>query len=221
MAQDQASSLRAAIVTVTAFQQNCTILFDQTTKRAVVVDPGGDIPLITKALAEFEVIPEKILLTHGHIDHAGGVEDLKLALSQPDLPVEGPHESDAFLLESLEEQGINYGLAGAKNCKPDLFLDEGVTIDIAGHAFEILHCPGHSPGSLVYVNKAYGFTVMGDVLFRGSIGRTDFQYGDHAALINAIRHKILPLGDEMAFVCGHGPGSTIGVERRTNPFLQG
>ena len=216
-----ASAFRAAIVTVTAFQQNCTLLFDDQTKRAVVVDPGGDIPLIQKAIGEFGLKVEKILLTHGHIDHAGGVEELKETLANPDLQVEGPHVDDKFLLDGLTQQGQEFGLAGARNCRSDRFLDEGQKVDIAGHEFSILHCPGHSPGSLVFVNRAYNFTIMGDVLFQGSIGRTDFPYGNHDALILAIKTKILPLGDEMAFICGHGPGSTVGVERRTNPFLQG
>lgn len=221
MAKGQESSLKAAIVTVTAFQQNCTILFDQDTKRAVVVDPGGDVPLIMQAIGEFDVVVEKILLTHGHIDHAGGVADLKIALNNAELPVEGPHIADQFLLEGLEQQGRDFGLAGAKNCHSDRYIDEGETVDIAGHSFEVLHCPGHSPGSLVYVQKTLGFTLMGDVLFRGSIGRTDFPYGDHDALITAIYQKIIPLGDDMAFICGHGPGSTIGVERQSNPYLKG
>ena len=215
------AGLRAAVITVTAFQQNCTLMFDAASKRCVVVDPGGDVPQILEAISQIGGKVEKILLTHGHIDHAGGVAELNESLADGPVPIEGPHLADKFLLDGLEEQGRLFGLAGARNCTPDRFLDEGQTVDIAGHSFDILHCPGHSPGSLVYVNKPIGFALMGDVLFQGSIGRTDFPYGDHEALIKAIKTKILPLDDRLAFICGHGPSSTIGLERASNPFLKG
>ena len=207
--------LKAAIIPVTPFQQNCTLLWDSETMVGAVVDPGGDLEHIEAGIAEVGMKPEKILLTHGHIDHAAGAKDLKEKLK---VNIEGPHPADRFLLEALEKQGASYGIP-AKVVTPDRWLNEGDRVTIAGHEFEILHCPGHSPGSVVYVNKAQKFIMMGDVLFRGSIGRTDFPYGDHEALITAIKTKLFTLGDDYMFICGHGPGSTIGNERRTNPFL--
>ena len=206
---------KAAIIPVTPFQQNCTLLWDPETMAGAVIDPGGDLDNIQAAIAEVGMKPEKILLTHGHIDHAAGAKDLKAALK---VDIEGPHLADKFLLAALEKQGATYGIP-AKNIMPDRWLAEGDMVTVAGHNFEILHCPGHSPGSVVYVNRAQKFLLMGDVLFRGSIGRTDFPYGDHEALITAIKSKLFTLGDDYMFICGHGPGSTIGVERRTNPFL--
>lgn len=211
----ETKTLRAAILPVTAFQQNCTLLWDDVTKVGAVVDPGGDLDDVRKAIAELGIKIEKIVLTHGHIDHAGGAKALREALG---VEIEGPHVADRFLLDNLAKQGAAYGIP-ADPVTPDRWLEEGETVTIAGHTFEVLHCPGHSPGSVVFVNRPHRLILMGDVLFRGSIGRTDFPYGDHAALINAITTKLLPLGDEFAFICGHGPTSTIGEERRSNPFL--
>jgi glyoxylase-like metal-dependent hydrolase (beta-lactamase superfamily II) len=216
--------LKAAIVTVTPFQQNCTLLWEEPAKRALVIDPGGEVPRILEAIEKLGLTPERILLTHGHIDHAGGAAELKEALAaEADavIPLEGPDARDQFLLEGLEAQAARFGMTGIRNVMPDRFLAEGDEIRIGSHRFAVLHCPGHTPGHLVFVNEAARFAVVGDVLFRGSVGRTDFPYGDHAALIRAIREKLLPLGDEFSFICGHGPGSTLGAERRTNPFLQG
>jgi glyoxylase-like metal-dependent hydrolase (beta-lactamase superfamily II) len=211
------SGLKAAILPVTPFQQNCTLLWDPATMIGAVIDPGGDLDHIEKAIAEVGMKVEKILLTHGHIDHAAGAAELKERLG---IPIEGPHEADRPLLDALEAQGQAYGLE-ARAVTPDRWLDEGDTVTVGGHSFDVLHCPGHSPGSIVLVNRDQRFAIVGDVIFQGSIGRTDFPYGDHAALIEAIRTKILPLGDEFAFICGHGPTSTIGQERRTNPFITG
>ena len=211
----ETKGLRAAIVPVTPFQQNCTLLWDGETKRGAVVDPGGDLDEVQKAIQELGLTIEKIILTHGHIDHAGGAKALKAKL---DVPIEGPHPADRFLLDNLAKQGAAYGIP-AEPVTPDRWLDEGDTVTVAGHSFDVLHCPGHSPGSVVLVNRAQRLILMGDVLFRGSIGRTDFPYGDHAALISAITTKLLVLGDDFAFICGHGPTSTIGAERRGNPFL--
>ena len=211
----ETKTLRAAILPVTAFQQNCTLLWDDVTKVGAVVDPGGDLDDVRKAIAELGIKIEKIVLTHGHIDHAGGAKALREALG---VEIEGPHVADRFLLDNLAKQGAAYGIP-ADPVTPDRWLEEGDTVEAAGHVFEVLHCPGHSPGSVVFVNRPHRLILMGDVLFRGSIGRTDFPYGDHAALINAITTKLLPLGDEFAFICGHGPTSTIGEERRSNPFL--
>ena len=208
---------RAAIVPVTPFQQNCTVLWCDTTKRAAVIDPGGDLDRIKEVIANAGVAVEKILLTHGHIDHAGGAAELKDALA---VPIEGPHRSDLFLLESLTESARAYGIGGVRNVVPDRWLDEGDQVTVGELSFDILHCPGHSPGSVAFVNRDQHFAIVGDVLFRGSVGRTDLPGGDHAALIRSIKTKLLPLGDEVLFLCGHGPASTIGDERATNPFLR-
>ena len=207
--------LKAAIIPVTPFQQNCTLIWDDATKVGAVVDPGGDLGQIQAAIAEVGIHVEKILLTHGHIDHAGGADELRKMLG---VKIEGPHKADKILLDNLEAQGAAYSIP-ARNLTPDRWLDEGETVTVGGHTFDILHCPGHSPGSVVFVNKSQKFMLAGDVIFRGSIGRTDFPYGDHDALITAIKTKLFPLGDEFVFICGHGPTSTIGAERQSNPFL--
>jgi glyoxylase-like metal-dependent hydrolase (beta-lactamase superfamily II) len=210
------SRLNVMVVPVTPFQQNCAIIWNEATKKGAVIDPGGDVPVIREALAEAGAEIEQILLTHGHIDHAGGAAELKEALG---VPLVGPHADDRFLLDSLQQTAAEYGLAGARNVMPDRWLTEGETVQIGGLPFAVLHCPGHSPGSVVFVNRENKFAVVGDVLFRGSIGRTDLPGGDHAALIHAIKAKLLPLGDDVTFLCGHGPSGTFGEERRTNPFL--
>ena len=214
-------ALKAAIVPVTPFQQNCSIVFDDQSKRGAVVDPGGDVDRILDAVRQLGVTVERILLTHGHIDHAGGAAALREALTAEggDLPIEGPDERDRFLLEGLERQGREYGIPGVRNVLPDRWLAEGDLVEIGGHEFAVLHCPGHTPGHIVLHSKADRFALVGDVLFRGSVGRTDFPYGDGPALIRSIREKLFPLGDEVTFLCGHGPGSTIALERRTNPFV--
>ena len=209
--------LKAAIVPVTLFQQNCTLLWDDASKLGAVVDPGGDLDRIEEAIGKIGMQVEKIILTHGHIDHAGGAAELKEKLGG--IPVEGPHKADKFLLDGLAAQGAGFGMTGVRAVTPDRWLAEGDTVTAAGATFAVLHCPGHSPGSVVLFNAAQRFALVGDVLFRGSVGRTDFPYGDSAALIDAIKTKLLPLGDDVAFICGHGPMSTIGDERQTNPFI--
>jgi hydroxyacylglutathione hydrolase len=209
--------LKAAIVPVTPFMQNCTLLWDETSLTGAVVDPGGDVDRIQAGIAKAGMTVEKIILTHGHIDHAGGAMELKEKLGG--VPIEGPHQADAFLLNGLADQARQFGVDSVRNATPDRWLAEGDTVTVAGHTFSVLHCPGHSPGSVVLVNAAQQFILMGDVLFRGSIGRTDFPHGDHDALINAIKTKLLPLGDDIVFICGHGPMSTLGEERRSNPFI--
>jgi glyoxylase-like metal-dependent hydrolase (beta-lactamase superfamily II) len=214
--------LRGAIVPVTPFQQNCAILWDDESKAGMVVDPGGDVDRIMAAIEQTGAVIEKIVLTHGHLDHAGGAAELRDALAAKDgapVPVEGPDQRDAFLLNGIAEQAAAYGFV-ASNVTPDRWLAEGEELTLGPHRFEILHCPGHTPGSLVFFNTDARFALVGDVLFQGSVGRTDFPYGDTAALINAIKTKLLPLGDDVSFLCGHGPGSSIGAEKATNPFLQ-
>lgn len=209
--------LNAAIIPVTAFQQNCTILFDAETRVGVVVDPGGDVDQILSAIRQAELSIEAIWITHGHIDHAGGAEELKETLG---VDIIGPHEADAMLLSNIENQARRFGVPGsARNCSPDRYLVEGDVVSFGAHSFEVLHCPGHAPGHVVFYNAAARFAHVGDVLFRGSIGRTDLPGGDHEALISSIKTKLLPLGDEVGFICGHGPGGRFGEERRTNPYL--
>jgi glyoxylase-like metal-dependent hydrolase (beta-lactamase superfamily II) len=214
--------LRGAIVPVTPFQQNCAILWDDDSKAGMVVDPGGDVDKILAAIDKTGANIEKIVLTHGHLDHAGGAAGLRDALqarSGGTIPIEGPDARDEFLLNGIAEQAAAYGFDAA-NVTPDRWMREGDVLMLGPHRFDVLHCPGHTPGSLVFVSAASRFMLVGDVLFQGSVGRTDFAYGDPDALIDAIKTKLLPLGDDMTFHCGHGPGSTIGAEKASNPFLQ-
>jgi hydroxyacylglutathione hydrolase len=217
--QAQASAKAGAIIVpVTLFEQNCTIIWDEPSKKAVVIDPGGDVPKILDAIKQTGVTVEKIWLTHGHIDHVGGAAELRDALK---VPIEGPHVADKFLLDNVVESGARFGMTGVRNFEPDRWLDEGDSVAIGDLQFEIYHCPGHSPGSVVFFNKDLRFAHVGDVLFAGSVGRTDLPGGSHATLIASIKIKLLPLGDDVGFICGHGAGSSIGQERMTNPFITG
>lgn len=216
MTDSPTAALKAAIVPVTDFQQNCTLIWDETTMLGAVVDPGGDVDRILSAIQQVGLKVEKIVITHGHLDHVGGAAELAKSLG---VKIEGPHAADRFLMEGVEAQAKRMGASGLKNATSDRWLVEGDDLSIAGHAFEVLHCPGHSPGSLVYFNRGQRLALVGDVLFQGSIGRTDFPYGDHDALIRAIKTKLLPLGDDVTFICGHGSPSTFGDERESNPFL--
>jgi hydroxyacylglutathione hydrolase len=210
-------TMKAAIVPVTPFEQNCSIIWDDETKKGAVIDPGGDMPRIEGAIAELGVTIEKIIVTHGHVDHICAVADLRDKLG---VPVEGPHQADAFLIDNLPTIAANYGMHGARSFTPDRWLNEGDTVEIGGMTFDVLHCPGHSPGSVVFVQKEQHFAIVGDVLFHGSVGRTDLPGGDTDTLIASIKDKLLPLGDDVSFICGHGPMSTIGDERESNPFLR-
>jgi Zn-dependent hydrolases, including glyoxylases len=211
--------LQAGIIPVTPFQQNCTILFDDETKEGVVIDPGGDVPTIVETVRQNGIALKEIWLTHGHIDHAGGADELREVLG---LTVVGPHEADLPFLERLETQAAKFGVSmSVRNLVPDRWLNEGDKVSFGEHEFEVFHCPGHAPGHVIFFNRAQNFAHLGDVLFNGSIGRTDLPGGDHQTLLASIRDKVLPLGDDVGFICGHGPGSRIGDERRENPFLRG
>lgn len=208
---------RVAIVPVTGFQQNCSLVYDETTQRGAVVDPGGDVDVILQAIGKAGLAIEKILLTHGHIDHAGGADELRERLG---VKIEGPNRADKPLLDNLAQSGARYGLLTSRAVVPDRWLDDGDKVEIAGFSFDVITAPGHSPGSVVLFCAAERFALMGDVLFQGSIGRTDLPGGDHATLLKSINEKILPLGDDVVFLPGHGSASRIGDERESNPFLK-
>ncbi len=210
--------MKIAVIPVTPIQQNCTLLWDETTMHGAVIDPGGDSEHIAEQVRTLGVTVDRIALTHGHFDHAAGAAALKALLGG--IPIEGPDARDKFLLDGLAEASARFGVEGGQNVTPDRWLQEGDTIEIAGAEFDVLHCPGHTPGHVVFINKAGRFALVGDVLFRGSVGRTDFPYGNTEDLLASIKTKLLPLGDDISFLCGHGPGSSFGVERASNPFLR-
>jgi glyoxylase-like metal-dependent hydrolase (beta-lactamase superfamily II) len=208
---------KARIIPVTPFQQNCTLLWCEASKRAVVVDPGGDLPDIARAITQAEVIVDKIWITHGHVDHVGAAAELKAKLK---VPIEGPHRADQYLLDHVVDSARMFGLENVANLTPDRWLDEGDRVEVGELSFDILHCPGHSPGSVAFINAAHRLAIVGDVLFAGSIGRTDLPGGDHRQLLKSIRDKLMPLADDVTVLSGHGPLTTIGRERATNPFIQ-
>ncbi len=213
-----AAKAGAVIVPVSPFQQNCTLMWCEATRSATVIDPGGDVPRILEAIKQADVTVDQIWITHGHIDHVGGAAELRDALN---VKIEGPHLADKYLLDHVVESGQGFGMTGVRNFVPDRWLSEGDQVRVGELAFDVLFCPGHSPGSVVFFNKEMRFAIVGDVLFNGSVGRTDLPGGNHATLIRSITEKLLPLGDDVGFICGHGPGSSIGHERMTNPFLNG
>lgn len=209
-------SLQVLIVPVTAFQQNCSVIWCTETLQGAVIDPGGDLDEILAGVQEQRVQLTKILLTHAHIDHAGATAELARRFR---LPVEGPHEGDRYWIEQLPAQARNFGFAQVETFEPDRWLQEGDTVQVGHETLEVHHCPGHTPGHVVFFSRSAQVCFVGDVLFAGSIGRTDFPGGDYATLIDSITRRLWPLGNEVTFVPGHGPTSTFGSERRTNPFV--
>ncbi len=207
--------LHATIVPVTAFAQNCSVIWCDRTGAGAVIDPGGDIDQILAAVRESGMRPEKILLTHAHIDHAGATAELARSLK---LPIEGPHVGDKFWIDGLPEQARMFGLPASECFEPDRWLVDRDRVQVGEIEFEVRHCPGHTPGHVAFYSAADKLAFVGDVLFAGSIGRTDFPGGDYDTLIRAIRENLFPLGDDVRFVPGHGPMSTFGEERRSNPF---
>ena len=208
-------ALKYQIVPVTPFEQNCTLLWCDETLRAAVVDPGGDIPRIMAAVGKRGLQVERILITHGHIDHAGGAAELAERLS---APIEGPHEEDLFWIEGMPQQAQMFGFANVRSFVPDRWLKQGDTVRFCQVEMQVLHCPGHTPGHVVFFNEATRLAAVGDVLFQGSVGRTDFPKVDFDDLLASIRQKLWPLGDDVAFISGHGPMSTFGEERLNNPY---
>jgi hydroxyacylglutathione hydrolase len=217
MSQNTSSpKLEVRIVPVTPLQQNCSLIFDPVTKHAAFVDPGGDIETLLGALKHFGLTLKRIWLTHGHLDHAGAAAELR---ERTGIAVEGPHRDDQFWLDQIEESSRRYGITGGRNVTPDRYLEDGDELELEGVKFGVAHTPGHTPGHVVIYNKAAKIAFVGDVLFAGSIGRTDFPRGNHQQLIDSITTKLWPLGDNVTFVPGHGPTSTFGRERQTNPFV--
>ena len=209
--------MQVHVIPVTDLAQNCSLLVCEQTGRAAVVDPGGEIGRILEQAEAAEARVEKILVTHGHMDHAGGVADLTQRLG---VPVEGPHADDRFLLESLPDWCRQFGLPPCRAFEPDRWLADGDEVRFGAQTLQVRHCPGHTPGHVVYFHPGERLALVGDVIFQGSIGRTDFPRGDHAALLASIRDRLWPLGDDVRFVPGHGPSSTFGAERRGNPFVR-
>ena len=207
--------LKAAIVPVTPLQQNCTLLWCTATMRGAFVDPGGDLDRLKAAAREHGVTIEKILLTHGHIDHCGQAGILAEDLG---VPIEGPHEDERFWIDRLEEDGRAYGLTG-KSFEPDRWLENGDSVTVGALTLDVYHCPGHTPGHVVFHHPPSRLAIVGDVLFQGSIGRTDFPRGNHRQLIESITGRLWPLGDDTTFIPGHGSLSSFGHERRSNPFV--
>ena len=208
--------LKAAIITVTPFQQNCSVIWKEDTKVAAVNDPGGDLEIIEKFIDDQGLTLSKIFITHGHLDHAAGARELADNFK---VDIEGPQIEDEFLTSTLEMQGKSYGMDSAQNFTPDRWLNEGDQIELDGEKLDVYHCPGHTPGHVIFHHKESKLAIVGDVLFQGSVGRTDLPGGSMDALIAAIREKVLPLGDDITFIPGHGPISTIGQERLTNPYV--
>jgi len=208
--------LQVAVVPVTPFQQNCSLVWCTETMRGAVIDPGGDIDRLEQAASQHGVTLEKILVTHGHLDHAGGAADLAEKLG---LPIEGPEREDSFWIDRIADEGQKYGMSHCRSFSPDRWLVDGDKVTVGRQTFDVLHCPGHTPGHVVFFHAGMKLAFVGDVLFQGSIGRTDFPRGNLDTLIRSITGKLWPLGDDVTFVPGHGPASTFGDERRHNPYV--
>ena len=208
-------SLKTIIVQVTPFVQNCSIIFCTKSNKCAFVDPGGDIDMLLDIAKKNNLIPEKILLTHGHIDHAGGAQELSNILK---INIEGPNIADKFLLDELEKQGAMFGMI-SKNCSPDRWLDDGDKVKIGLVELDTYFCPGHTPGHVIFYSKENKLALVGDVLFNGSIGRTDLPGGNHEELLESIKNKLWPLGHDIEFIPGHGPNSTFAQERAANAFV--
>jgi glyoxylase-like metal-dependent hydrolase (beta-lactamase superfamily II) len=208
--------MKAVVIPVTPFQQNCSLIWCDQTARGAVIDPGGDLDQILSEVERREVVIEKILLTHGHVDHAAGTVELSRRLK---VPVEGPQCEERFWLERLPSDSVKWGFSEAAAFEPDRWLDNGDQVSVGEILLDVYHCPGHTPGHVVFFEPLTRIAFVGDVLFKGSIGRTDFPRGDHDELLRSIRERLWPLGDDVTFVPGHGPVSTFGDERRTNPYV--
>lgn len=209
--------MKFAVIPVTPFQQNCSLIWCEETMLAAVVDPGGDMDRIEQLMTQEGVTLEKVLVTHGHMDHAGAVADMADKYS---VPIEGPQKEESFWIDKLPEQGKMFGLSGTfRSFEPDRWLEEGDTVTVGKEVLEVYHCPGHTPGHLAFFNREARLAIVGDLLFQGSIGRTDFPKGNFDTLIKSITEKLWPLGDDVAFIPGHGPMSTFGQERKMNAFV--
>jgi hydroxyacylglutathione hydrolase len=208
--------MKVVVVPVTAFEQNCSVIWCSKTMKAGVVDPGGDVDQIIKTVEDNSVTVEKILITHGHVDHAGGAAELAERL---DVPIEGPHKDDDFWIKQLPEQTVQFGFPEGKSFVPERWLDDGDTVKVGNVSFNVIHCPGHTPGHVIFYQPEGNIALVGDVLFQGSIGRTDFPRGNHQELLESITQKLWPLGNDVTFFPGHGATSTFGDERKTNPFV--
>ncbi|MGE0734100.1 MAG: MBL fold metallo-hydrolase [Alphaproteobacteria bacterium] len=208
--------LKAALCPVTPFEQNCTLLWCDETMKGAAVDPGGDLDRIRDGIAKCGFTLEKVLLTHGHVDHASAAGELAQSAG---VPIEGPHPDDRFLIDGLPNQAAMFHFPPVQPFLPTRWLHGGDTVEVGHLVFEVRHCPGHTPGHVIFFNRAMKFALVGDVLFKGSIGRTDLPRGNHADLLRSITTELWPLGDDVTFVPGHGPLSTFGAERRSNPFV--
>jgi len=212
---DTNMTIKALVNPVTPFAQNAPIIFCSETNKCAFVDPGGDADFLLQIAKDNNLIPEKILLTHGHADHAGAAMEIAQILN---IKIEGPHKEDKFLLDSLQSQGEMFGMQ-ARNCMPDKWLEDGDTVIVGNSVLDVIFTPGHTPGHVIFFSNESNLALVGDVIFRGSIGRTDLPRGNHQDLIDSISKKLWPLGNDVEFICGHGPNSTFGNERASNPFV--
>lgn len=208
--------MKLAVVPVTPYQQNCSLIISEKTNEAALIDPGGEVDRLLVAVDKSGAKLTKVLLTHGHVDHCGGAAEVA---QRAGVPIEGPHRDDAFWIDQLDMQGRGFGLPGARRFTPDRWLEGGDKVSVGDITFDVRHCPGHTPGHVVFVQPEFRIAFVGDVLFQGSIGRTDFPRGDFDTLLRSITEELWPLGDDIQFVPGHGPMSTFGQERRSNPYV--